>query len=36
MFRGTPSIEEWPGMQELPLYEQNMASMEPHTIKPLN
>lgn len=34
--RGTPSVEEWPGLTELPLYEQHMQQMGNHQIRPLN
>jgi len=34
--RGTPTMNEWPDIPELPLYEQHMANMGNHACRPLN
>lgn len=34
--RGTPTLDEWPGHTELPLYEQNMANLEHCQLRPLD
>ncbi len=33
--RGTPTPDEWPGLTELPLHEQNMHNMEQYEKRPL-
>ena len=34
--RGTPTLDDWSGLAELPLYEQHMTNMPMHSTRPLD